>query len=99
MKPTKSSKFGVNQDILEEVLMIIEEHYFKIGEKEISKQIQVTRSHLVAYGNNDEAFQQEAQILGDPEMRKVLFKYISKFRKDWTNWLNKQEDFKDITKQ
>ena len=82
-----------SQDILEEALIIVEKHYYKTGEKEISNKIQLTRSYLVSYKNDDEAFKQAAEILGDPEMRKVLLVYISKFKKDWMDWLNKQDMF------
>ena len=85
------------KDVLEEALNIVAKHCYEIGDSQYSKLIQDSIVALWEYTKDENAFQQAAESLANPEMREVMLIHISNFKNDWINWLNKQDDQKNVT--
>ena len=80
------------KNVLEEALNIIAKQYYDNGDFKVSKNIQESIASLAAYVRDDDALQQVSDRLSDVKMREAILIYISNFKKDWKNWLDKQED-------
>ena len=79
------------KEVLEEALNIIAKSYWDEGNKNISNDIQKVMASLMAYEKDEEALQYLAKSLSNPEMIKGTLKVIANYKKNYTNWLKKQE--------
>lgn len=77
-------------EILEEALNIIAKHYHKNGNHKMSNNIRETLASLIAYVSDEDALQSASENFTNPIIKKLSLDLISNFKKDWKNWIDKQ---------
>jgi len=80
-----------SQDILEEALNIVAKQYHDAGDVKASKNIQETIVYLWLYTKDKAALQEASGILSNPKMMEAVLMHISNYKKDWIDWLERQE--------
>jgi hypothetical protein len=83
------------QTVLEEALNIIAKHYHDSGDYNATRNIEESICSLVAYVKDDDALQSATELFqwrcNEQKAKKAFFISIDNFKKDWGNWLDKQE--------
>ncbi len=79
------------EDVLNEALTMMANYYYKYGNKEIAEAIIGTRDYISFYTKDEESVEMLKKLLEIPGMQEALLENISRYKKDWEDWLNKRK--------
>ena len=79
-------------DDLNEAITIMANHYNDVGDQEFAELVYKSIGSLSFYKKDDYAFGQASENMSNSEIRETMLIRISKYKKDWINFINKQEN-------